>query len=86
MSYTNAQVAAMFAKLNARLDALESAPVPAKAAPAKGKAKQSSTFLTDVIIPRAAAKQPCKLHAASTCNRRFPVGGAGELQHEARIV
>ena len=79
---TNAQIAEMFARLNARLDALES-PAPAVGAPAAPKAE--SPFVA-FLHERAASKVACEIHAPATCNRRFTPKSSGRTSHVARIV
>ncbi len=84
MSYTNAQVANLIKGLNARLDALEAKPVPARVAPAKASAKQSE--FVSFLHERAASKLPCAIHPASACSRRFSPKSSGGQNHLARLV
>lgn len=82
MSYTNAQVVALIAKLEAKVDALAQAPAPAISAPATPKAE--SQFVRDVIRGRhaCAAKPACSRTLRTAA--RAKVHDDGTLGHIAR--
>ena len=61
MSYTNAQVMDMLKTIGSRLDALESAPVPAQSAPVQASAA-APLYVSD--------KPRCGIHGAS-CTRKL---------------
>lgn len=86
--FTNAQVAALVAGLEAKFDRAiaQGAPAKAKAASPVGPTKFADSPLGQRLAEKRSKRVACVIHVAGVCNRTFnPTNESGIAQHNAEL-